>query len=303
MPLLSTPTLDTMIDSTDDVLSVTPTIWEAAARGDAARVSRACTESSRCPKAEGATLGSSKPWARPGVNDKTPGLGFTPLHACMAGLAALARGLDVSPPCSPPRPRGLQQERGRAHFYVCTRRPSLFSRLVRERGLRGATKTVRCSRGEICNRTTQTRNAGGPATLQQVSVGTADIHTHGNNDHLAVCRTLLSSAVDVNALDARCRAPLSLAAASGSVVAVEMLLGAGADPNAVDADGNTPTHFALAYANAAIAAVLAKEGADHDACNGHGKTPQDVAGLCADLAAVPSAGGGEEYSDGEKNSD
>lgn len=156
---------------------------------------------------------------------------------------------------------------------------------------------MRSSRGELGDQTTQTRSTSGPATLQQVDGGTAAFHTHGNNDHLAVCRTLLSAAVEVNALDARCRAPLALAAASGSAEAVEMLLGAGADPNAADADGNTPTHFALAYANAAIAAVLAKEGADPDARNGGGKTPQDVAGLCADLAAAPSAGGGEVYSD------
>lgn len=215
----------------------------------------------------------------------------------------------MSPPCSPPRPRGFQQESGGGRLYVDTRQqPSLFSRLVRERRLGGA-KTARNRRGELGDRKAQTRNASvGPVTtvLQQVNGGVIAAHhaTHGNNDHLAVLRTLLCATADVNALDARCRTPLALAAASGSVEAVEILLSAGADPNAVDADGNTPTHFALAYANAAIAAVLAKEGADTDACNGAGKTPQDVAGLCADLAAAPRAGaGGEVSSDGGKNND
>lgn len=107
-------------------------------------------------------------------------------------------------------------------------------------------------------------------------------------DHLGVCRALLFALSDVDALDDRCRTPLSLAAASGDVEVVEMLLEAGADPRASDTDGNTPAHFALAYANAEIAAVLVKNGADLETCNKDDNNPQEVAGLCAGVAPCES---------------
>eukprot|EP00903_Cladosiphon_okamuranus_P019482 g17915.t1 len=168
---------------TNEIRSATPNLWEAAALGDVEHVSRVCLESARSLKDV-----SGKPWACPRVNHKTPGLGFTPLHACIAGLAAVTRGVD--------------------------------------------------------------------------------------------------------ALDARCRTPLALAAAAGSLEVVETLIKAGADTRAVDVDGNTPLHFAFAYANAEIGAVLLEEGADLEACSGSKKTPRDVAGLCADLALGGESGGG-----------
>lgn len=117
-------------------------------------------------------------------------------------------------------------------------------------------------------------------SLIQKNIGDVEIRS----DYAGVCRTLLSAAADVQALDARCRTPLALAAAAGSLELVEMLLRAGADPQARDLDGNTPLHFAFAYANVEVAAALAREGADLEACNRNDKVPQDVAGLRADVA-------------------
>lgn len=201
-------------------------------------------------------------WATGGVNQKTPGLGFTPVHACMAGLAAVAKGVDVTPPCTPPLPLG---QRGRSG----TARLSLFARLAREKRLVDGGASAR--RGGACR---------GLKTLGASQAEIAD-----NSDHISVCRVLLGAGANVDALDARCRTPLALAAASGSLEAVEMLLAAGADVGAADIDGNTPAHFALAYANASVAASLAKAGANFDAYNGDGKAPQDVAGFCALIAA------------------
>lgn len=242
----------------DEIRSATPTIWEAAALGLSDKVTHACLESSRSAKNK-----VGKPWACPGANSKTPGLGFTPLHACVAGLAAITKGLDVSRPCSPPRSRWSRE--GGARFVP---RPSLYTRISRER----SRPSHSCSRNMI------PRKIAG-ATGQR-------------GDHLGVCRTLLLNLSDVDALDARCRTPLALAAASGNLEVVEMLLEAGADPRARDTDGNTPTHFALAYANAEIAAVLVKNGADLETCNKDGNSPQDVAGLCADIALCESDASG-----------
>lgn len=170
---------------TNEIRSVTPTLWEAAALGDVEHVSRACLESSRTSKDT-----TGKPWACPGVNHKTPGLGFTPLHACMAGLAAVTGGVDVSRPCTPPRPRG--QANGPS-------RPSLYARLARGYGR----PTRRC--GDKNNKNHQKNEviSGSPSLL--------------TGNYLGVCRTLLSAAADVQALDARCRTPLALAAAAGSL--------------------------------------------------------------------------------------
>lgn len=161
-----------------------PTLWEAAALGDVERVSRACLKSSRSSKDT-----TGKPWACPGVNRKTPGLGFSPLHACMAGLAAVARGVDASRPCTPPQPRGQAS---------VPPRPSLYARLARGYG-----RPTR-SRGHRSSNVNQTgeKNVASPGST-------------GN--HVGVCRTLLSAAADVRALDARCRTPLALAAAAGNL--------------------------------------------------------------------------------------
>lgn len=169
---------------TTEVRSAIPTLWEAAALGDVERVSRACLESSRSSKDT-----TGKPWACPGVNHKTPGLGFTPLHACLAGLAAVTRGVDVSRPCTPPRPRGQAN---------APARPSLYARLARGRGGPAG------SRGKKSSVVPQTgdNTVGSPGSV-------------GN--HVGVCRALLSAAADVQALDARCRTPLALAAAAGNL--------------------------------------------------------------------------------------
>ncbi|CAM9962215.1 unnamed protein product [Ectocarpus fasciculatus] len=256
---------------TDDIRLAMSTIWEAAALGETERVSRSCQEGSRSPRDA-----ISKPWACPGVNSKTPGLGFTPLHACMAGLAAVTRGEDVSLPCTPPRPlhKGAK----------VVKRPSLYTRLARRCG-----KPARRPRGGIAS--THERNGSGPPELRGKPPGVFD-----RRDYIGVCRSLLSAAADVHALDNRCRTPLALAAASGNVEIVEILLRAGADPRACDADGNTPLHFAFSYANVAVAAALSKEGGDQDACNRDGKTPQDVAGLRAGLAIGENSVSSEEPS-------
>lgn len=147
-------------------------------------VTRACQESARSAKDT-----TGKPWACPGVNYKTPGLGFTPLHACIAGLAAVTRGVDVSRPCTPPRPRGQAN---------VPSRPSLYARLARGYG-----RPAR-SRGNQSNNINQMRETvlGSPSVVR---------------NYVGVCRTLLSAAADVQALDARCRTPLALAAAAGSL--------------------------------------------------------------------------------------
>lgn len=221
------------------VRSALSTLWEAAAGGCAKDVAQACLENSRQRKS-GADKGS--PWSWPDVNTKSPGLGFTPLHACMAGLAAVSKGLDVSLPCTPARPSGRN--------VSCVASKSRYSRLARQRN------SSDCSA------------------------------KRSSSEYVAACRVLLASGANADALDARCRTPLCLAAASGSVEATEILLNGGADPCAVDADGNSPAHFAFAYANAAVAATLAKEGADLDTLNEEGKSPQDVAGLSALLSGA-----------------
>ena len=156
-------------DSMSAIRSATPTLWEAAALGQVEQVARACLESSRSPKGT-----AGKPWACPGVNDKTPGLGFTPLHACMAGLAATTRGKDVCRPCTPPQPSG-----GRNNVAT---QLSLYARLA--------------------------RGCGMPRTRRR--------REKGEDAYVGVCRTLLSAGADIQALDARCRTPLALAAATGS---------------------------------------------------------------------------------------
>lgn len=164
---------------TNEIRSAIPSLWEAAALGDVEHVSRACLESSRSSKD---TTGKS--WACPGVNHKTPGLGFTPLHACMAGLAAATRGVDVCRPCTPPRPRGQRN---------IPSRPSLYACLAREHGRPTG------SRGDKSNKNNGTGSPG--------SIG----------NYVRVCRTLLSAAADVEALDVRRRTPLALGAAAGSL--------------------------------------------------------------------------------------
>ncbi|CAB1096907.1 unnamed protein product [Ectocarpus sp. CCAP 1310/34] len=256
---------------TDDIRLAMSTIWEAAALGETERVSRSCQEGSRSPKDA-----ISKPWTCPGVNSKTPGLGFAPLHACMAGLAAVTRGEDVSLPCTPPRPLSKGDK--------VAQRPSLYTRLARRCG-----KPARRHRGGVAS--TRERNDSGTPELRGKPPGVFD-----RRDYIGVCRALLSAAADVHALDNRCRTPLALASASGNVEIVEILLRAGADPRARDADGNTPLHFAFSYANVAVAAALSREGGDKDACNRDGKTPQDVAGLRAGLAIEENSLSGEEPS-------
>ncbi|CAM9689933.1 unnamed protein product [Ectocarpus sp. 4 AP-2014] len=256
---------------TDDIRLAMSTIWEAAALGETERVSRSCQEGSRSPKD---AIG--KPWTCPGVNSKTLGLGFTPLHACMAGLAAVTRGEDVSLPCTPPRPLNKGDK--------VAQRPSLYTRLARRCG-----KPACRHRGSVAS--TRERNDSGTPELRGKPPGVVD-----RRDYIGVCRALLSAAADVHALDNRCRTPLALASASGNVEIVEILLRAGADPRARDADGNTPLHFAFSYANVAVAAALSKEGGDQDACNRDGKTPQDVAGLRAGLAIEENSLSGEEPS-------
>lgn len=254
------------LNRTNEIRLATLTLWEAAAIGKAEQVSLACLESARSPK-----LSTGKPWSCPGVNDKTPGLGFTPLHACMAGLAAVTRGLDVCPPCTPSSRRPCRRQ-GRGPDVAPP--PSVYNRLTR---VRNGT-TPEDGKGD-------TRKSG----IQDTQTWKGDMaQADPYNGYLVACRTLLSAAADVQALDARCRTPLALAAAAGSLEVVEMLLEAGADPCAVDADGNTPVHFALAYANAAIAAALVNKGANLEACNGDDKTPQDVAGLGKYLAPSKS---------------
>ncbi|CBJ25448.1 conserved unknown protein [Ectocarpus siliculosus] len=256
---------------TDDIRLAMSSIWEAAALGETERVSRSCQEGSRSPKD---AIG--KPWTCPGVNSKTPGLGFTPLHACMAGLAAVTRGDDVSLPCAPPR---LLHKSDKV-----AQRPSLYTHLARR-----CCKPARRHRGRVAS--TRERNDSGTPELRGKPPGAFD-----RRDYAGACRALLSAAADVHALDNRCRTPLALAAASGNVEIVEILLRAGADPRARDADGNTPLHFAFSYANVAVAAALSKEGGDQDACNRDGKTPQDVAGLRAGLAMEENSLSGEEPS-------
>lgn len=249
---------------TNEVRAASSTIWEAAALGQAEQVSRTILENSLTPK--DATTG--KPWACPGVNQKTPGLGFTPLHACVAGLAAVVKGVNVSPPCTPPQPCGQVKSR-----------PSLYAHLARGHG-----KTATVRRGmEGGNLKAKKRYAPPASRSLPKGKNVGDGDRPRGCDYAGVCRTLLSAAADVQSLDARCRTPLALAAAAGSLEVVEMLLRAGADPRARDLDGNTPSHFAFAYANVDIAAALAREGADLEACNRSDKTPQEVAGLRADL--------------------
>lgn len=274
---LLTRTLDLRVlvfNRTHAISLATSTIWESAALGKAERVSRTCQECFLSSKDK-----TGKPWGCPGVNSKTPGLGFTPLHACMGGLAAVTRGEDVSRPCTPPRPLVRANDN--------SSRPSLYARLVlgchgqaRREGRRGGT--------------TGKRNiATTPAEEREKSLDAID----RRSDYVGVCRTLLAAGADVHALDARCRTPLDLAAAAGSSEAVEMLLRAEADPRACDVDGNTPLHFAFAYANAAVAALLVKEGADQEARNRGGKTPQDVGGLCAGLATDETDVSGESLNE------
>lgn len=199
----------------------------------------------------------------------------------MAGLGAVQKGLDVSPPCTPLLPgkrRGIRR--------CVAPQPSLYTQLVRERQRRNF--VISGSRGDFRN-SQKVGNRSYPDALREE--GTSGVPR--NNDYLGSCRMLLSAGADVDALDARCRTPLALAAATGSMEAVEMLLKAGANPRAVDIDGNTPAHFAFAYANAAIGAVLAEAGGDIDACNREEKTPQDVAGLRAQVAPADSDAFGE----------
>lgn len=150
------------------------------------QVARACLESSRSPK-----NATGKPWACPGVNDKTPGIGFTPLHACVAGLAAVVRGKDVTRPCSPPQPRGCDHGEPRA---------SIYARLARGYGRPGN----RCVRGKANSNARQTSYTPRPDVIKE------------QDAYIGVCRALLSAGADVQALDARCRTPLALAAAAGS---------------------------------------------------------------------------------------
>lgn len=246
---------------TKEVRSASSTIWEAAALGQAEQVARTILENSLAPKDT-----TGKPWACPGVNQKTQGLGFTPLHACVAGLAAVVGGVNVSGPCTPPQPFGQAKPR-----------PSLYAHLARGHG-----KTTARPGTEGDNSKTNKRYAPTSRSLP-TGKNVREGHRPRRCDFAGVCRTLLSAAADVQSLDARCRTPLALAAAAGSLEVVEMLLRAGADPRAHDIDGNTPSHFAFAYANVEIAAALAREGADLQACNRSDKTPQDVAGLRADL--------------------
>ncbi|CAM9614224.1 unnamed protein product, partial [Choristocarpus tenellus] len=269
---------------TESTRAAMTTLWEFAALGQVSGVLRACQESASHPK-----VGLGVPWAWPDVNDKTSGLGFTPLHACMSGLAARVKGLDVTLPCHPPLPRGgLQNEirlsvnpqrLGSARWQTPR---SLFSRMCCSNGKkRELLKVGLRGTSSLAENTSmdQQRSQGSQRGL--LADNKAQDRVLG---YLVVCRTLVSRGAIVDSLDSRCRTPLMLAAAAGVEEIINMLLDAGADPNQSDADGNTPAHFAMAYANVAAAAVLEGAGGNLDASNLSGCTPRDVAGARALVA-------------------
>lgn len=191
------------------------------------------------------------------MHSKTRGLGFTPLHACMAGLAAKTKRLDISVPCTPCTTEDNTRSGGKP---VPPRGRSLYERLARQN--------------------------------ERQHLGNGSFR--GSGDHLAVCRPLLSATADPEAMDARCRTPLAMASAAGNLEAVKVLLEAGADPRVADADGNTPAHFGFAYVNVAVVALLSERGADLDALNSESKMPQDVAGFCGRVAPLGSGSEIEE---------
>lgn len=247
---------DLSLDRTASARRALSSAWESAARGDPDAVSRLCFEDDRSSR----LFRSRAPWLAHEVDKTSQMLGFTALHACMAGLTAVSKGLDVSPR----HPPSLSRKDG----HHPRARHSLYAHLVREM------RTV----------------IEGTPRHHHHKDRAPDGRSHGiaDADHISVCCILLSSGARVDAQDALCRTPLTLASATGNLNAVEILLAAGADPRSADRDGNTPVHFALAYANAAVAAVLAKAGADLQARNRKGLTPQAVAGSRNNLAAVPA---------------
>ena len=71
---------------------------------------------------------------------------------------------------------------------------------------------------------------------------------------------MLAAGADKHAKDVKGLAPLHLAAASGSVGAVDQLLAAGADKEGKDADLASPLHVAAMSGHAAVVGTLLAAG-------------------------------------------
>ncbi|MDP7052360.1 MAG: ankyrin repeat domain-containing protein [Verrucomicrobiota bacterium] len=100
------------------------------------------------------------------------------------------------------------------------------------------------------------------AAVVLAEAGFADaIHDAAFNGNIAVVRTELNKAVDVNAKDADGNTPLDMAIYGENSEIAELLIINGADVNLTDEDGYNPLDKALTGNKTEIAAVLRAHGA------------------------------------------
>lgn len=223
-------------------------------------------------------------WTMSGIDSKTRLHGWSPLHCCIIGWACVA-STEKKNLCAR---RVLEKasthtRSGKTSSQALTR----GSKLSNTGGTWGHTaadpKSSRGLRGMCHAKGKVVPVIGGikVATNPEVQEQFVDA------DHSNTVLMLLKNRAFINALDAKSRTPLMIAAACNLIDAVSMLIEHGADLSLRDSiNGSTALHYAYASGSMATASLLEERGADLSPLDNADRTPIDVTGM---LSAI---GGG-----------
>lgn len=110
-----------------------------------------------------------------------------------------------------------------------------------------------------------------------VGQGESTLHIATQLEATGCLPILISSGVDINAVDDKGFSALHWGALTGNALCAEMLILAGADINAINHCGDTALHLAARLGNFEYLTILVAGGASINATNKRGKTPIDFA--------------------------